>query len=239
MCCKIPTQIKGQEATDLGLPSKWRFTFDDPQICNVVLFDRIISPAGLKIISPDGKQYHSLQSAFTHIPHSCVQNAIQLVETFLKGLGSRYSSCPDNFLVGKDYCINFSNEHGSRVILFGKIVACMKNENSLSQEVSNGDSVFYILQYHQDTLDAAKRIGTHVPPLQLIKAVTAWGGCIGFERKTLCRSPANSVVAKIDQATPVRETMSVCELPCFNSKISFFFLRSKLGWLLMCNGKRW
>jgi len=242
MCCKIPTQIKVQEATDLGLPSKWRFTFDDPQICNVVLSERIISPLGMKIISPDGKQYHSLQSTFSHVPHSSAQDAIQLVETFLKALGSRYSSCPDEFLVGKDYCIDFSiNERGSRVIMFGKIVACMKNKISPSMEVSNGDSVFFILQYTQDTLDAAKRMGIHVPPLQLITAATAWGGCIGFERKTMCRSPANGVVAKIDQATPVSHKLYFpSELPCFNYMTYIILvLRLKLGWLLMCNGKRW
>lgn len=204
MCCKVPTQLKSQPAVELGLPTNWRFSFDDPERCNLITFNTMIAPVGLKIISPIGKQFYSLQSAFTHIPHSNAQSAIQLVEAALKGFGSsHYVSCPTHFLVGKDYCIDYMNGSGSRVTLFGKIVACMKSNSAPDPEVATDETTFFILQFRQDTSNP-KNAGTNVPPFHLIPAVTAWGGCIAFERKTTCRPHAKGVIARIDQATPVR-----------------------------------
>jgi hypothetical protein len=160
----------------------------------------------MKIISPDGKQYNSLQSAFSHISHSTVEDAVRLVESFLKGLGScQYASSPSHFLVGKDFCIDFSNGSGSRVTMFGRIIACMKSSSTPSPEISKDDS-FFILQYCQDSLDVARSTETHVPPLQLISSETAWGGCTAFERKTICTPYPKGVITKIDQATAVRKT---------------------------------
>jgi hypothetical protein len=205
MCCSIPTQSKGQPAVDLGLPKGWRFTFDDPEKCNLIDCQRIVAPAGMKLISPDGKQFNSLQSAFAHIQHSSVQSAIELVDSFLRGLGSnQYSSCPTHFLVGRDYCAEYTNEAGFRVALFGKIVGCMKGGNTPSSDVSKCDTTFFILQYRQDMLDAIGDNGVCVAPLQMITNQAAWGGCVASERKTLIRLPPKGVVASIDQSTPVR-----------------------------------
>ncbi|KAL7484453.1 hypothetical protein ACHAW6_010092 [Cyclotella cf. meneghiniana] len=203
MCCMIPTQLKCQPAIELGLPDRWRFTFDDPQKTALVHLDRIIAPAGLKIISPDGRQYNSLQSAFINIQHSSVQHAIQLVETFLSGIGSfQYASCPNHFLVGKNFSVDFMNDHGRSISLFGKIVACIMSNSTPSQDVSKDETAFFILQYHQDVLDVARNRGADAPALQLVTSVTAWGGCIAFERKIMCRPTSRSVITCIDQATP-------------------------------------
>jgi hypothetical protein len=198
----VPTQIKRQPGNPLGLPEGWGFTFDDPLKMTLFSFDKLIAPAGLKIISPDGKQFHSLESAFAHIPHSNTQDAIRLLETFLNGIGSsHYKSSPNHFLVGKDYCIEFMNDRGARVTLFGKIVACMAS----SRKDLRDDGIFFVLQYHEPLLDVARSMGTNVPALQLITSKNAWGGCIAFERKTMCRPLPQSVILSIDQATPVRD----------------------------------
>eukprot|EP00804_Cyclotella_cryptica_P028220 CCRYP_014584-RA/>CCRYP_014584-RA protein AED:0.15 eAED:0.15 QI:332/1/1/1/0.57/0.37/8/455/1035 len=203
MCCNIPTQLKCQPAVKLGLPDRWRFTFDDPQRKTLVRSDRSIAPAGLKIISPDGKQYNSLQSAFDHIQHSSVHHAIQLVETFLTGIGSfQYASCQNHFLVGKNFSVDFVNDHGMNMSLFGKIVACVQRNSTPSNGISNDETAFFILQYHNDVLDVARNMGANIPALSLITSVTAWGGCIAFERKIMCRPTSQSVIANIDQATP-------------------------------------
>lgn len=202
LCCMVPTQIKRQPGNPLGLPEGWGFTFDDPLKMTLFSFDKLIAPAGLKIISPDGKQFHSLESAFAHIPHSNTQDAIRLLETFLNGIGSsHYKSSPNHFLVGKDYCIEFMNDRGARVTLFGKIVACMAS----SRKDLRDDGIFFVLQYHEPLLDVARSMGTNVPALQLITSKNAWGGCIAFERKTMCRPLPQSVILSIDQATPVRD----------------------------------
>lgn len=205
MCCNIPTQSKGQPAVDLGFPEGWRFTFDDPERYKLIGCERIVAPAGMKLISPDGKQYNSLQSAFAHIQHSSVQSAIRLIEAFLHGLGSNQCiSCPTHFLVGKDYCAEFMNESGSRVTIFGRIVGCMKGVNTPSSEVfSKKDTTFFVIQYRQDMLDAVRNSGVHVAPFQMITHQAAWGGCVASERKTMIRLPSKGVVASIDQSTPV------------------------------------
>lgn len=204
--------MKGQPAADLGLPAGWRFTFDDPGKCSLVHFDRIIAPWGMKLISPDGRQFNSLQSAFAHMQHSNVEDAIQLVETFLKRLGSsQYTSRPDNFLVDKDFCMDFMSDAGSKITMFGRIVGCMKSISTPSPEVSKDDNTFFFLQYRRDAVDSAKNSGIHVAPLQLIQTATAWGGCISFERKTMTRHLPKGVIAGIDQATPVSfEVFALC-----------------------------
>lgn len=205
MCCRVPTQMKGQSAVTLGLPGGWRFSFDDPERCTLVRRDRIVAPFGMKIISPDGKQFNSLQSAFGHIQHSSPEDAIKLVETFLEGLGSsQYRSHPNHFLVGRDFCIEFMSSCGSRITFFGRIVGCMKSNSTPSREVSRDNDTFFVLQYHQDAVEAARRSGTNISPIQLISAVTAWGGCITFERKTMIKALSKGVVLSIDQSTPVR-----------------------------------
>jgi hypothetical protein len=247
MCCKIPTQLKCQPAVELGLPDRWRFTFDDPSKTALVRLDRIIAPVGLKIISPDGKQYNSLQSAFINIQHSSVHDAIQLVKTFLTGIGSfQCVSCPNHFLMGKNFSVNFMNDHGRSMSLFGKIVACINTNNTLCRRISKDKTAFFILQYHQDVLDAARSMGADTPALQLITSAMAWGGCIAFERKIMGRPTSQSVIACIDQATPVRHENRQRSPMMTNDLLAYFSnrfyimhnFRPRRGLRLICNGRK-
>lgn len=212
--------MKSQPAIELGLPKNWRFSFDDPERSNLISFNSIVAPVGLKIISPNGKQFYSLQSAFAHIEHSSALNAIQLLEAVLKGFGSlQYESCPTHFLVGKNYCIDYMTSTGSRVTLFGEIIGCMKSNSAPDPEVATDENTFFILQYSQDALDPNMQLA----PFHLISAVTAWGGCIAFERKTTCRPNGKTVIARIDQATPVRNICLLLLIIMLHYLLSHYF----------------
>jgi len=205
ICIAIPIEFKLQHAVKLGFPPGWRYAFDDPQKMSLVIgTKRILALAGLKIVSPEGKLYHSLESAFAHIPHSPhnpLMAATTMVEKFLVHVGSsRHVSVP-HFLVDKNYCIEFtgSSQRGgsNNIVLFGKIIACMGPSAGKSEE----DKSFFIVQYDRDVLSIAKSMGTEVQPIQLISSELAWGGCISYERKTCCRRDSHSAIQNIDQAT--------------------------------------
>lgn len=158
----------------------------------------------MRIIEQENNQFHSFESAFSHIPHHSIASATQLVENFLVHVGTtRYVSYPKHFLVGKEFCIDFTNERDRNVALFGVIVGCMRDNEIASDEKGGGENTFFILQYNQDVLAIARSMGSEVPPLRLICSELAWGGCIAYERKTCCRRCPLSVIRNIDQATGV------------------------------------
>eukprot|EP00584_Thalassiosira_punctigera_P006060 CAMPEP_0172543972 /NCGR_PEP_ID=MMETSP1067-20121228/14231_1 /TAXON_ID=265564 ORGANISM="Thalassiosira punctigera, Strain Tpunct2005C2" /NCGR_SAMPLE_ID=MMETSP1067 /ASSEMBLY_ACC=CAM_ASM_000444 /LENGTH=581 /DNA_ID=CAMNT_0013330465 /DNA_START=78 /DNA_END=1820 /DNA_ORIENTATION=- len=230
-CIAIPIELKLRSATPLGSSGEgWRFAFDDPQKATLVASARRAVPAGLaglRIVSPGGTVHHSLESAFPHIPwrregdssqRSSEEAAADVVakalEEFLVHVGSsRYVSVP-HFLVGKEYCIEFTAENGSNVVLFGNVVACMSPPPSSSPESSNGRSnacsheddtkVFFIVRYDASALlIAEKGAGTSIRQFHLLSSELAWGGCISYERKTCCRRDTRSAIQNIDQATAV------------------------------------
>mmetsp|Transcript_28887 Transcript_28887/g.61539 ORF Transcript_28887/g.61539 Transcript_28887/m.61539 type:complete len:638 (+) Transcript_28887:105-2018(+) len=198
VCCHVPIEFKLQHTVGLGFPKGWRFAFDDPQKMSLVWgTKRILALAGLKVLSPRGEIFHSLESAFAHIPHSSISRATTMLENFLVHVGSsRYVSVPSHFLVGKSYCTEFTSNRGSNVVLFGKIAACMGPSGT-----DEDDKLFFILQYDQNVLSIAQSMGTEVQPLQLINSEMAWGGCISYERKSGSRRDSHSAIQNIDQAT--------------------------------------
>ncbi|KAL7538487.1 hypothetical protein ACHAXR_008593 [Thalassiosira sp. AJA248-18] len=208
ICCSIPIEFKLQDTSGLGFPIGWRFSFGDPQKLSLVWgTKRILSLAGLAIVSPDGKLFHSLESAFAHISHSSISSAIDILEKFLVHVGSsHYASVSNHFLVGKNYCTEFTNERGSNVVLFGKVMACMMP--GTNNEDYESPKTFFIVQYDHDVLCIAKSMGVKVQPIQLVSSELAWGGCISYERRIHCRREAHSAIRNIDQATAVETWVS-------------------------------
>ena len=129
----------------------------------------------------------------------------------------------EHFLVGESFSVDFLTNHGTSISLFGTIVGCVKSNSTPSQGNSKSKPAFFIVQYHQDLLDVVRSTGTKVPAFQLITSASAWGGSIAFERKVLCRPSSLSVIANIDQATPVRDKCWLhddCYWTCFNSHLN-------------------
>ncbi|KAL7553868.1 hypothetical protein ACHAWF_018639 [Thalassiosira exigua] len=199
LCCNVPLELKLRDASELGFPEGWKFTFDDPQRASLVFgTGRVLSLAGLRIVSPKGKVFHSLESAFARMPHTSADEAAETVEKFLSHVGSLlYVQAPDHFLVGKSYCAEYVDGSGSIVVLFGTVAA------SLVASSDEGKSLF-VIQYDPDSLRIAKGAGAaDVPPIQLIGSEAAWGGCISYERRTQRRRDSRSAIQNVDQATAV------------------------------------
>ena len=205
----IPIELKLQPADKLGY-SGWRYAFDDPQKALLVRRTKCIMKglAGLKLVSPEGVVYHSLESAFAHVPRSpnhpaSLESETERVEKLLTHFGSsQYRSMP-HFLLQQSYCHEFTGRHGANIVLFGRIIACMGMPSSDGESSKVGNSCFFIVRYDRDVLAIAKQnAGTEIPPVQLIRAEAAWGGCISYERKTCRRNlEGASVIQNIDQAT--------------------------------------
>ena len=220
MCCSIPIEHKLQGANELGFPPGWKYCFDDPHKASLVYRPpkRVLSNtlAGLTILSPDGKVFHSLESAFGHMPHSSISDAIKMVQKFLAHVGSSlYDSVPDHFLVGRNYCIEFTNSQGVINILYGKVMACMRPQTISDNEMTTSGheegveeyvetKSFFIIEYNPSMAkDTSMKLGVKVPTIQMITSEAVWGGCISYERRIHCRRDANSVIRSIDQATAV------------------------------------
>jgi len=189
------------------------------------------------MVSPRGRVFHSLESAFAHIPWnttnttttrdindgddalppSGVTAVTDALDGFLVRVGStRYVSVP-HFLVGKNYCIEFTSADGSNIVLFGKIIARMgppppppPSSGTTADGRHRGGwcddetDAFFVVRYNADVLSIARRgMGTEIPPFQLIGSELAWGGCVSYERKTCCRRDGQSAIQHIDQATAV------------------------------------
>jgi len=196
MCCKIPTKLKSQPA--LGFPDKnWRFVFDHPlKTMNLRSTTRSFSLPGLRITSPDGRQFLSLETAFASVPHACIPDAISLVTRFLSQVGSlRYVSFTGHFLVDKKFCVDFTSSSGRSITLYGAIVGCMRS----GEMKKNEENHVFIIQYNNDVLEIARSMGIEARAIQIVSAEFAWGSVIAFERKTNCNRKA---IVKIDQSTP-------------------------------------
>jgi hypothetical protein len=168
MCCAIPIEYKLQPLECCGFPTGWRFAFDHPQhhprSLLLLLQDtasRIFAPsalAGLKLVSPLGQVYQSLECAFANVVNVAVSKdgsgdggvvdisaILSLVSRFMAHIGSslRYEEITDHFLIGRQYCADFySNSttvgiHHSNTVLFGRIVACIGQVSSSSSSTSN------------------------------------------------------------------------------------------------------
>lgn len=172
MCCKIPTQLKSQPA--LGFPDEnWRFVFDHPlKTMHLRSTTRSFSLPGLRITSPDGRQFLSLETAFASVPHACISDAISLVTRFLSQVGSlRYVSFTGHFLVDKKFCVDFTLSSGRSITLYGAIVGCMRSEEMKKNEENH----VFIVQYNHDVLEIAKSMGIEVRAIQIVSAEFAWG----------------------------------------------------------------
>lgn len=211
MCVIIPIELKLQPADKLGFPG-WRFGFDDPQKALLVLRTKRIMEglAGLKLVSPEGAVHHSLESAFAHVarsPHrpASPEAETDRVEKFLAHVGSSPYRSKSHFLVDKSYCHEFTGRHGGNIVLFGRIIACMGLPPAGGKSGKDGNACFFVIRYDRDVLAIAQQTaGTEIPPVQLIRAEAAWGGCISYERKTCCRRTSlegGSAIQNIDQAT--------------------------------------
>jgi len=239
-CIAIPIELKLRDASKLGFPPGWKFAFDEPQKLSMILSTKKsnnLTPPGLKLVSPQGTVFHSLESAFAHMfidnnnnnnndhqhQHPLEKKGQQLsvitnvLENFLVHIGSsRYISIPHHFLVGKNYCVEFTTATSAggtqkrglnNVVLFGKIIACMGQQPNPSSSSSNNnedDKSFFIIRYDTDALSIARSMmksNDIPPPIQMITSDMAWGGCISYERKTCCRRDSKSAIQNIDQAT--------------------------------------
>jgi len=228
-CISIPIEFKLRTVPSaLGFPEPgWRFAFDDPQKTSLVVSTKRVPAglAGLRMVSPRGRVFHSLESAFAHIPWTTtttttttrddndddddVTAVTDALEGFLVQVGStRYVSVP-HFLVGKNYCIEFTSSNGSNIVLFGKIIARMgppttdgRHHGGRSDDGTT--DAFFVVRYNADVLSIARRgMGTEIPPFQLLSPELAWGGCVSYERKTCCRRDGQSAIQHIDRATAV------------------------------------
>ena len=101
--------------------------------------------AGLKLVSPSGQVYQSLDCAIASAVATTTAAAIpkddsstvdprarmmiSLATQFMAHVGSmRYEEVTDHFLIGRQYCADFysnSTTNSSHTVLFGRIVACM------------------------------------------------------------------------------------------------------------------
>ena len=172
--------FKAQPA--MGFPNKnWKFVFDNPHKTSLIRStSRIFDLAGLKIISPEGRQFLSLESSFAHVLHPSIISAVQLVEKFCSHVGSsRYVSYPTHFLVGKEFCTEFTDVNCQSITLYGVIVGCVRNKDATFEKGREANTLF-IAQYNEDVLEITKSSGTIVQPIQIISAESAWGTMVVF-----------------------------------------------------------
>jgi len=173
---------------------------------------RILAHSQLKFyphmsLSVDGGDvvcHNTLESAFSHMKHESVDSAVRALLAVLRHAGlPRAHESAAHPLVGRPYCIAYTNGAGRKVSLFGEVAACVVPG---PQDGEGEDGSLLLVRYDGDSLAAARVSGSgSIGPIQLVNCETAYGGCVMFERLAGRGSTAGrpSVVSSIDRATAV------------------------------------
>ena len=171
---------------------------------------RILAHSQLKFyphLSSEGGDavcHRTLESAFSRMEHESVDSAARALLAVLKEAGlTRAHRSPSHPLVGRPYCIAYTNGAGRRVSLFGEVAACVAPG---LQDDEGEDGSLFLVRYDGDSLAAARVLGSaKIGPIQLVNCETAYGGCVTFERLSDRGAVAGrpSVVSSIDRATAV------------------------------------
>jgi len=202
ICCKFRLDVKAQPA--IGYPDGWTFIFEPP---NTTLAHQKSKPErDLRIYTPCKTKLYSVEKTRKYLKGN-ITDFKQISQSFLVHTGIiPLHPISDHFLIGKNYCHEWSDTSGQNLLLFGIITKCWKEKDE--------DGDIFTVKYSEESVSLVnsmcKLFSRSVPPFENISSALAWGGCVFFEqkKKLLASHISASVVKTVNKTTSCKKWLT-------------------------------
>ena len=183
ICCRILVKRRAQPA--VGFSAGWMFYSVGRRLIPSLRIGNNDAVSGIRIISPEGRVYTSIEQAASHGASSQI-NKDAAMQHFRSHVGlARYEVDLSHFLIGRGYCCEWTNAQGRNQIIYGVVSRCIKS----------AEAVKFTINYNEDSHAFINQtFGCEINPSQEISSDLAWGGCLNYERKTKVRRSSASVI---------------------------------------------
>jgi len=197
ICCRILEKRRAQPA--VGFSPGWMFYYLGRRLIPSISIGHSDTDtgSGIRIISPEGRVYTSIEQAASHGASSQI-NKDDAVQLFRSHVGlARYEVDLSHFLIGRGYCCEWTNAEGRNQIIYGVVSRCIKSTGT--------EAVMFTINYNEDSRALINQtFGCDIDPSQEISSDLAWGGCLNYERKTKVRRSSERVIKNLRKDMPCR-----------------------------------